>query len=517
MSSKLSKSVSFLAGLFLATYGAAVGAETTVENLSSGDRSDEQVTLATADSVADSVVAEAPFLAAPTNEVTTTIERTASTRTNADSIERASLDDSYARLQALLNDGDLSDTDPSEFSVVEQDTQDALDSVPSSLADESISGEVALSTERPTEEIVFQSEEYSPIDVALTGIESLEFDSFSADSPLGDPVFSPVLIGDGGAPHFEDAILWSPSRPDSHAPIGVMGDHTHGKGEFMLSYRYMYMDMDGNRSGTNSLSTADVLQDFMVTPVRMTMQMHMLGAMYAPTDDLTLMAMLPYVTKEMDHLTRMGVEFTTNSEGIGDVGLGGLYTILDRNRQRVHLNLGFTFPTGSINERDDTPAGPDQILPYPMQIGSGTVDLRPGVTYLGQAGRWSWGSQASGIIRLGENGNGYRQGNQLMITGWGARSWNDWFSTSLRLNGRTWGDYSGQDARLNPNVIPTADPDRRAGTQLDVGLGLNFYVPEGGAQGLRLATEFNLPVFRSLSGPQLETDFSATAGVQYAF
>ena len=243
----------------------------------------------------------------------------------------------------------------------------------------------------------------------------------------------------------------------------------------------------------------------------------MFGAMYAPTDDLTLMAMLPYVTKEMDHLTRMGVEFTTNSEGIGDVGLGGLYTVLDRNRKRVHLNLGFSIPTGSIEERDTTPAGPDQILPYPMQIGSGTFDLRPGVTYLGQSGRWSWGSQASGIIRLGENGNGYRQGHQFALTGWGARSWNNWFSTSLRLNGRTWGDYSGQDDRLNPAMIPTADPDRRAGTQIDVGLGLNFYVPEGGAQGLRLATEFNLPIFRSLSGPQLETDFSATAGVQYAF
>jgi hypothetical protein len=27
------------------------------------------------------------------------------------------------------------------------------------------------------------------------------------------------------------------SRPDSHAPIGVMGDHAHKTGEVMLSYR----------------------------------------------------------------------------------------------------------------------------------------------------------------------------------------------------------------------------------------------------------------------------------------
>ncbi|MEL7113935.1 MAG: transporter, partial [Pseudomonadota bacterium] len=28
-----------------------------------------------------------------------------------------------------------------------------------------------------------------------------------------------------------------------HAPIGVMADHRHKKGEWMFSYRYMYMDM----------------------------------------------------------------------------------------------------------------------------------------------------------------------------------------------------------------------------------------------------------------------------------
>ena len=30
-------------------------------------------------------------------------------------------------------------------------------------------------------------------------------------------------------------------RPDSHAPIGVMGDHMHKEGEWMVSYRFRYM------------------------------------------------------------------------------------------------------------------------------------------------------------------------------------------------------------------------------------------------------------------------------------
>ena len=326
---------------------------------------------------------------------------------------------------------------------------------------------------------------------------------------------TPLFLADGESrPPSGTTIYWSPARPDSHAPIGVMGEHTHGKGEVMLSYRYMFMEMDGSRDGTDSISDAAVLEQFPITPTRMTMQMHMLGAMYAPTEDLTMMVMLPYVIKDMDHITRMGRRFSTHSDGIGDIKLAGLYKFVDRNQQRLHFNLGVSFPTGSIEERDDTPAASDQILPYPMQIGSGTFDLNPGITYLGQGGNWSWGAQALGVIRLGENSNSYRLGNQLMLTGWGARKVADWVSLSLRMEGRTWGNIDGQDSRLNPNLVPTADPDRRGGTQIDLGFGVNFYLPKGNLKGGRFAFEFKLPIYRDLDGPQLETDWQLTAGIQ---
>lgn len=314
-----------------------------------------------------------------------------------------------------------------------------------------------------------------------------------------------------------DPDKWSAARPDGHAPIGVMGDHTHKKGEFMFSYRYMFMNMDGNRDGTNSLSDSEVLEDFAIAPVDMTMEMHMFGAMYAVSEDVTLMAMVPYVTKEMEHLTRSGRRFTTNSEGIGDIKTTALYTIFDRDKQRVHLNLGVSFPTGSINERDDTPAGNDQILPYPMQIGSGTFDLLPGITYLSQSEKGSWGAQALTTLRLGKNDNGYRLGNKYQLSGWVGRNWTDWLSTSVRLTGTTWGDIDGADDRLNPMMIPTADPDLRSGTQVNVGFGVNLYAPEGDLQGSRLAMELELPIYRDLDGPQLETDWQLTLGLQSSF
>ena len=83
-----------------------------------------------------------------------------------------------------------------------------------------------------------------------------------------------------------------------HAPIGVMADHRHGKGEVMVSYRFMTMDMDGNRDGTTRLTPDQIVTTvpnrffgnpmmpptLRVVPLQMTMNMHMVGAMYGLSD-----------------------------------------------------------------------------------------------------------------------------------------------------------------------------------------------------------------------------------------
>lgn len=304
-------------------------------------------------------------------------------------------------------------------------------------------------------------------------------------------------------------------RHTEYAPIGVMGDHVHGAGEFMLSYRFMYMEMDGNRDGTSGVSANQVFRrGYMVAPTSMSMEMHMVGAMYAPTDALTLMAMLPHTRLSMDHVTRMGGRFTTESDGIGDFKLGALLAVLRSETHHIHLNLGVTAPTGSIDERDVTPMGPDQKLPYPMQLGSGTFDLLPGVTYLGQAGPWSWGAQLGGTIRMGTNDEGYSLGNRARATLWGAFRWTAFVSTSLRLDGQAWGDIDGADRDLNPSVVPTADPALRAGERIDLLFGVSLG-GHGALEHHRLSVEAGLPVYQYLDGPQLETDFLVTAGYQF--
>jgi len=315
------------------------------------------------------------------------------------------------------------------------------------------------------------------------------------------------------------------SLPDDHAPISVMGDHNHKQGKWMSAYRYSGMKMEGNRSGTDNISTDEVLDDFMVAPLKMNMDMHMFGLMYGATDKLTLMGMVPYVQKSMSLVNRMDVNFKTKTEGLSDIKLSGLYTVfesetdasLHHGRQKLLLNLGASLPTGSITERGDTPAGNNQKLPYPMQLGSGTVDPLIGLTYIHKYDDWSWGAQGNLILRIGKNDQGYRLGNEFSATTWIARNLNHYSSLSFRLEGKSWGDINGEDDDLNPMMVPTARTDLRGGERVDALIGLNLIAPQEALAGHRLAAEFGLPVYQNLDGPQMETDYRFTLGWQWAF
>ena len=241
--------------------------------------------------------------------------------------------------------------------------------------------------------------------------------------------------------------------------------------------------------------------------------------MYAPSDDLTLMVMLPYIRLSMDHVTRTGVRFTTKSDGIGDLQVKTLYTVyrIGYDRHRFLLNSGVSFPTGSIDEKDATPAGPDQQLPYPMQLGSGTFDLLPGISYLGQTENWGWGVDGMATIRLGENDRDYTLGNRYHLSGRLDRKVTDWLSASVKIDGQIWENIDGADPDLNPAVVPTADPDRRAGERVDLLFGISLYVSKGPFKGLRVGVEGGIPMYQSLDGPQLETDWILMAGAQYVF
>ena len=330
-------------------------------------------------------------------------------------------------------------------------------------------------------------------------------------------------------------------RADSHAPIGVMGDHLHNAGEFMVSFRWMTMSMDGNIQGSDSISDEDIVTTIpnrfammpgmpptlRIVPQDMTTNMQMLGLMYAPSDKLTLMAMLNRVEKEMTLTTFSGGmgtnvlgSFTTRSSGLGDTKLSALVRGFSGDTHNWHLNIGFSLPTGEYRNRDTilTPMNmtPEVRLPYSMQLGSGTVDFEPGFTYFGKSTRLTWGSQYRATLRTGTNDEGYAFGDVHNITAWGQYLWSTGFSSSLRINVKTFEDIEGMDSQIM-GPVQTADPDNYGGDFVDLIIGANLVGQNGALRGHRLGVEFSLPVLQDVNGVQMEMENMLTIGYQYAF
>jgi len=314
---------------------------------------------------------------------------------------------------------------------------------------------------------------------------------------------------------------------DSHAPIGVMGGHTHNAGEWMLSYRYMFMHMDGHRAGTNSLSTQDVYnRGFMAAATEMDMEMHMIGLMYAPSDKLTLMAMANYVRKDMTmkmnphmmggghggHMMHGG-SHSHSSEGIGDVTLGALLNVYEQDNHRIHLNLGVVLPTAKVDEKD---AGVYQ--PYGMQLGSGTWDAVFGLTYLGQSENWSWGAQATARVALeDENDSGFAYGDSANVTAWLARQITQSVSLSARLNYIYQDAIDGHYDGAHNHSAPPHFQENYGGHVVEAGLGVNVLFQNGFLKGHRLAAEVLVPVYQNTNGVGMDRDYTFTLGWQKSF
>ena len=309
-------------------------------------------------------------------------------------------------------------------------------------------------------------------------------------------------------------------RAQHQVPVEVMGLHPLATGEYSFSYRFMRTSMADNLNGNALVPTADVLKSFMVSPLTRTTNVHSIGAMYAPSDIVTLMAIGSFSKLSMDHVTRTNTTFTTESSGIGDLSISSLVSLYRGASVRALLHAGVWLPTGSITAAGVTPTsrGEERQLPYPMQPGSGSLDVSPGLTVLGAGPAWGWGVQTTGRFPVGDNDRGYRRGDMLNGTAWFAWHPRARVSLSARILGQRWGAYQGFDpAFTNKALVPTVREDLRSGKRLTIPLGLALDFPDGPLAGHRLAAEWSVPVWHDLAGPQLRTDWSLTVGWRKSF
>jgi hypothetical protein len=229
---------------------------------------------------------------------------------------------------------------------------------------------------------------------------------------------------------------------------------------------------------------------------------------------VTLSARLPFIHQETKVVARGSPRrrFETDSTGLGDLELRALVPFMRKRNESLQVEMGISVPTGTTGERDRGADGSRERLPFPQQLGSGTVDLLPGMVYRGRWNTLSWGVAARAKFRVYENSKDYRLGHQYMISSWLAQSWTDWMSTSIRFAWQRRDNIHPIDRTL---VNPERDPKRQAGDFLELGPGVNFAVPLLGDP--RFGVEMSWPFYQDLQGPQVERDWRVTTGLEWAF
>jgi hypothetical protein len=317
-------------------------------------------------------------------------------------------------------------------------------------------------------------------------------------------------------------------------PMNIPGGGIAETYEFRFKLSWQFMDMGGLMDGTHSVDADSLLMPtgkFMAVPTGMDMNMASLSAGYSFSDKLFGAIMFMWNEKSMDmkfspmmkSLTgRDG--FTMKTEGMGDTMLMAKYELYANDplipSSEASLFLGLSLPTGSINERNSDHPVPErkgELVPYGMQLGSGTFDPTIGVLYEGSSSPYWWGADAFYTARLYNNSRDYRLGDEFRSDLWGMYQFSYDLLAQLQLNGRSCGKIrgmmdesaTGASGRVMPNhpetpfATPLWDPNNYGGNRLSVTAGFQWQPFPMHIIDLQVG----VPLYQDINGPQLKEKY----------
>lgn len=316
-------------------------------------------------------------------------------------------------------------------------------------------------------------------------------------------------------------------------PMNIPGGGIPETHEFRFKVQPEIMHMSGLRRGTSNVDANNILGmpltgKYMAAPTSMDMNMLNLSAGYSFTDDFFAGIMGMYTDNRMDMQfssimkTMTSVAgYTMKSRGMMDTMLMTKYRLYADDpmipSREASLFAGLSMPTGSIDQRNTThplAMRRTELLPYGMQLGSGTWDPMVGVLYQRSLSPWWWGVDARYTQRTGTNKRGYRLGNRAQIDTYVMYQAHVSLVFYGELNGEWQGKMHGEanEARTgasghatkgvatSPYMTPLWDPAFTGKTQLFTTLGVQWQplplqIIDIGAQ---------LPVYQRMTGLQLK-------------
>jgi len=324
-------------------------------------------------------------------------------------------------------------------------------------------------------------------------------------------------------------------------PMNIPGGGVPETYEFRVKLQPMYMRMQGLRSGTGNVDGATQLGmpvmmgkatgKFMAVPESMDMYMANLSLGYSFSDDFFGGLMLMYRNNRMPMKfssmmqTSTGQSgYTMKSDGLADAMLMTKYRLYADDpmipSSEASLFVGASLPTGSIDERNTShplTVRQTELLPYGMQLGSGTVDPTVGLLYQHSVSPWWWGLDATYTSRLYDNKRKYRLGNVAKLDGYLMHQLSYNFLVQAQLNFEWRGKIRGQadeyttgasghatqNSATSPAMTPLWDTNNYGGSKLFTTLGMQWQPKP--LHILDLSVQ--LPLYQRLNGLQLKDQY----------
>ncbi len=305
-------------------------------------------------------------------------------------------------------------------------------------------------------------------------------------------------------------------------PAGVMISHVHDKNEWMMSYRFMQMNMNGNQMGIKNIDTKTILKEYTSAPQIMQMNMHMLMLMFGLNDKITIMGMMDYNSNYMEMQMKMGDlvhPHSMKTAGIGDTKINALYAVIKNESSQLILSTGINLPTGTYNLKGSAldMMYPSSRLPYNMQLGKGTFDFLPGLTYMHKKDKFVISSQLNSTVRFINNRLAYRYGNDFNLNTWCAYNWLPFISNSIRIEGIQSAIIKSSDQSLNKLSEPGSNSINYGGHYLNMYLGTVIQFKKSTLNKFRVSVEYGLPVYQNVNGIQMTTKNSLIINTTLTF
>ena len=308
--------------------------------------------------------------------------------------------------------------------------------------------------------------------------------------------------------HFKrmDMKFWDSSRPDSHGPALIFGDHTHKRGGIMIGLRGSYSNSEDVLNDNVIFNQNQITQFYNLHVYSQRISTHYLEFMYGINDKLTVASVFRFLNNKTYYLNKKGDDNYITSSGLGDSELQLLYGIFKSNWLQYHLNIGLRIPTGN-NKRN---------LPYQLHTGDGYFSSLIGFTILFQAKKFSGGLQAIYRSPLHMNSKNYKLGNYLDFNYWVSYLLAKNISISYRQNYITKGPISGVDENLNIKDMILNNSSNYGHTILDNALGLNFSFSNRNLRNSRFSLEYSFPIYQSFNGLQVGNISNFNLSLQFS-